>query len=53
MYLFIFPVYEGSGIRSSEEGLGKVGRVGVEIIRVAADSPPPHGQRKEDGGLCE
>jgi hypothetical protein len=34
--------YEGWGITSSEEGLGKVGGVGVEVIRVIVDSLPPN-----------
>ena len=41
--------YEGCGITSGEEGLGEVCSVGVEVIRVAADSPAPDGQRKVDG----
>ena len=36
-------------ITSGEEGLDEVGGVGVEIIRVAADSLPPDGQRGRDG----
>ena len=34
---------------SSEEGLGEVSNVGVEVIRVAADSQPLDGQGKEAG----
>ena len=33
------------------EGLGEVGSVGVEVIRVVADSLPLYGQRDGDGAL--
>ena len=36
---------EGRGITSVEEGLGEVRGVGAEVIWVAADTPPPDGQR--------
>ena len=39
------------GITSGEEELDEVGNVGVEVIRVAADSPPLNGQREGDGAL--
>ena len=39
------------GIISNEEGFGEVGGVNVEIIRAAADLPPPDGQREGDGML--
>ena len=42
------PPYEGLGI-TSVEGLGEVGVLGVEIIRVTADLLPPDGQREGDG----
>ena len=43
--------YEGWGINSGEEGLDEVGSVGIEVMRVAADSPTPNGQGKGDGAL--
>ena len=42
---------EGWRINSSEEGLGGVGGVGVEVIQVAADLPPPNDQREWDGAF--
>ena len=33
--------YEGRGITSVEEGLGEVSGVGVEVIWVTAETPPP------------
>ena len=32
------------GLTSGEEGLGEIGGVGVEIIRVNADLPPLDGE---------
>ena len=40
------------GETSGEEGLGEVGSVGVEVMRVTADSPLPDCQRERDGALC-
>ena len=40
--------YEESGITSDEEGLGEFGSVGVEVIRVAADSLPLDDEREGD-----
>ena len=37
------------GITSVEEGLGEVSDVGVEVIWVAADTPPPDGQEVGNG----
>ena len=34
---------EGRGITSVEEGLGEVSGVGVEVIWVTGDTPPPDG----------
>ena len=34
-----------------EEGLGEVGSIVEEVIRMAADIMPPDGQREEDGSL--
>ena len=42
---------KGGRITSGEGGLGEVNGVSVEVIRVAADTPPPDGQRKGDGAL--
>ena len=39
---------EGRGI-TSIEGLGEVSGVGVEVIWVTADVPPPDGQRVGNG----
>ena len=36
---------EGRGITSVEEGLGEVSSVGVEVIWLTTDAPPPDGQR--------
>jgi hypothetical protein len=38
-------------MRDGEEGLGEVGDIEVEIIRVTADLPPLDGQREGDGAL--
>jgi hypothetical protein len=43
--------YDGWGITYGKEGLGEVDSVGLEFIRLAADLPPPDGQRKRDGAL--
>ena len=43
--------YEGWGITSGEEVLSEVGSIGVEIIRVAADSPNLDDQGKGYGVL--
>ena len=32
--------------------MGEVGGLGVEVIHVAADSPPPDGQREWDRGVA-
>ena len=40
---------EGRGITSSEEGLGEVNGVGIEVIQVTADAPPPNDQRVGNG----
>ena len=42
---------EGRGIISVEEGLGEVSGVGVEVIWVTADVPPPDGQRVGNGAF--
>ena len=42
---------EGRGITSAEEGLGEVSGIGVEVIRVTADAPPPDGQREGNGAF--
>ena len=42
---------EGRGITSVEEGLGEVSGVGVEVIWVTADVPPPDGQRVGNGAF--
>ena len=44
--------YEGRGI-TSVEGLGEVCGIGVEVIRVTADVPPPNGQRVGNGAFGE
>ena len=36
---------------SGEKGLDEIGSVGVDVIRVAADSAPPDGQIKGDAAL--
>ena len=38
-------------ITSGEEGLGEVSGVGVEVIRVTTDAPPPVGQREGNGAF--
>ena len=42
---------EGRVITSAEEGLGEVSGVGVEVIWVAADTPPPDGQGVGNGAF--
>ena len=42
---------EGCGVNPGEEGLGEVSGVGVEVIRVIADAPPPDGQRVGNGAF--
>ena len=39
------------GKSSGKEGLGKAGNVGVEVIRVAANSLSPDDQREGDGAF--
>ena len=39
------------GITFGEEGLSEVGSVGVKVIRMAADLPPPDGEGKGNGVL--
>ena len=39
------------GITSVEEGLGEVCGVGVEVIWVTADMPPPDGKRVRNGAF--
>ena len=42
-------VYKGRGMTSGEKGFSEVSSVGVDVIQVAADLPPPNGQREGDG----
>ena len=42
---------EGRGMTSGEEGLGELSDVGVEVIWVTADVPPPDGQRVGNGAF--
>ena len=42
---------EGRGITSSEEGLGEVNGVGIEVIQVTADAPPLYDQRVGNGAF--
>ena len=44
-------VLRSGGLNYGEEGLSEIDRVDVEVIRVAAEFPPPDGQRKADGAL--
>ena len=42
---------EGTGNLLGDEGLGEVSGVGVEVIWVAADTPPPDDQRVGNGAI--
>ena len=42
---------KGRGITSVEEGLDEISGVGVEVIWVTVDAPPPDGQRVGNGAF--